>query len=441
MRIAHARFLLHVLGDTPLTCLPEMAANATFDNEYDFVKKPSADYFCPVTLELLTDPHQTNSCCGKHLSRVVAEQLEAEGKPCPLCKKAPLKTTADLFFKRKVMELKVRCSNKSAGCEWKGEVGTLDNHLQIGAVEGNCAFVDVQCPLECGKRIQRRELHDHKTNECVKRPFTCKYCYYKATYQRVVDDHWPICQCYPEVCPSKCSNEAIERRFLKSHLEEKCSLQKIKCKFSHAGCKGEMVRQKMQDHLEEEKDKHLALVSAKCETLEDKLIALEYAFTQIAPKPVFIPPPEIIMNNFDKLKTGDQIWYTAPFYTHVGGYKMCLRIDANGQGSGKGTNISVFVFMMKGEFDSHLQWPFKGEVTVQLVNQREGGENYEMKHYQHEKYDEAFKRVTEGDKATKGLGYPKFISHDVLYNPEDGKEYLKNDTLKFKIVEIVVNSV
>ena len=42
-------------------------------------------YFCPVTFELLIDPVQTNFCCGNHLSRAVAEQLQAEGKPCPLC--------------------------------------------------------------------------------------------------------------------------------------------------------------------------------------------------------------------------------------------------------------------------------------------------------------------------------------------------------------------
>ena len=68
--------------------------------EYDFVDPPSEEYFCPVTFELLKDPRQTNSCCGHHLSRAAAEQLEAEGKPCPLCKKWPLKTTEDLFFKR-----------------------------------------------------------------------------------------------------------------------------------------------------------------------------------------------------------------------------------------------------------------------------------------------------------------------------------------------------
>ena len=44
---------------------------------------------------------------------------------------------------------------------------------------------------------------------------------------------------------------------------------------------------------------------------------------------------------------------------------MCLSIDANGWGNGKDTHVGVVVCMMKGEFDSHLQWPFKGEITVE----------------------------------------------------------------------------
>ena len=99
------------------------------------------------------DPVQTNLCCGNHLSRAVAEQLQAEGKPCPLCKKTPLKTGEDLFFKRKVRQLKVRCHNKSAGCRWVGELGELDSHLNLGSLEGQCDFVKVECPLKCGKIV------------------------------------------------------------------------------------------------------------------------------------------------------------------------------------------------------------------------------------------------------------------------------------------------
>ena len=144
------------------------------------------DYFCPVTFELLMDPRQTNFCCGNHLSRATAERLE--GKPCPFCKKKTLKTTEDLFFKRKVMELKVRCNNKAIGCKWVEELGNLNDHLKLGSVDGLCDFVVVDCPLKCGERIQRRNLAQHKSNECSKRPFTCKYCDYSCRFNCLHDE-------------------------------------------------------------------------------------------------------------------------------------------------------------------------------------------------------------------------------------------------------------
>ena len=132
-----------------------MASNADTNSfEYDFVERPSEEFFCPVTFQLLLDPVQTNSCCSNHLSRAAAQKLEAEGKPCPICKAAPLKTTDDRFFRKKVRQLKVQCSNKSGGCEWVGELGELDNHLKQGSVEGQCDFVDVECLLECGERYK-----------------------------------------------------------------------------------------------------------------------------------------------------------------------------------------------------------------------------------------------------------------------------------------------
>ena len=119
---------------------------------------------------------------------------------------------------------------------------------------------------------------------------------------------------------------------------------------------------------------------------------------------------------------------------------MCLGIDANGWGTGKGTHVSVTVYMMKGEFDSHLKWPFKGEITVELVNQKEGGKNYERKPVEHTDSDERdkdFQRVTEGERAETGWCNPKFISHADLYS----KEYLLNDTLIFRVTKVEATSV
>ena len=45
-----------------------------------------------------------------------------------------------------------------------------------------------------------------------------------------------------------------------------------------------------------------------------------------------------------------------------------MEVYANGCGSGKGTHLSVFVCLMQGEFDDKLKWPFRGSITVKLVN-------------------------------------------------------------------------
>ena len=421
-----------------------MASNEDLGSEFDFIEKPSEEYLCPVTLELLLDPVQTNFCCGNHFSRAAAEKLQAEGKPCPICKETPLRTTDDLFFKRKVRQLKVRCSNKSAGCEWVGELGELDNHLKPGSVEGPCHFVDVECPLQCGQCVTRRNLNHHKSKQCAKRLFFCKYCGYKSTHEKVVNDHWPKCQHYPRVCPNKCSGIKIEHRFIQRHLRERCPLEKIPCEFSFAGCKAVVKRESVKQHLDVKKDEHLRLTASECKNLKIQQTNLMLAFTKIYSKTIFIPPPDIVMTDFESKKCHEDWWYSPAFYTHIGGYKMCLKITVNGWGDAKGTHVSVSVFMMKGEFDSHLKWPFKGEITVELVNQKEGGEKCERKPVQHTDPDECnkiFQRVTEGERAKTGWGVPQFIPHSDLYKPEEDKEYLVNDTLIFRVTNVKVTSV
>ena len=72
----------------------------------------------------------------------------------------------------------------------------------------------------------------------------------------------------------------------------------------------------------------------------------------------------------DNARTGK---YTSilsrPFYSSRYGYKMCLRLYILGDGIGKGTHMSLFFVVMKGEFDNILHWPFTHKVTFKLINQ------------------------------------------------------------------------
>lgn len=41
---------------------------------------------------------------------------------------------------------------------------------------------------------------------------------------------------------------------------------------------------------------------------------------------------------------------------------MCLRIYLNGDGTGRGTHLSLFFVVMKGPNDALLRWPFNQKV-------------------------------------------------------------------------------
>ena len=158
--------------------------------------------------------------------------------------------------------------------------------------------------------------------------------------------------------------------------------------------------------------------------------------------PYFLPPCTLSMHNFSEHKRVSDAWWSTPFYTGPHGYKLRLRVDANGGGSGKGTHVSVYVRLMKGENDDILTWPFKCDITIRLLNWREDKGHVEKILDFNDSDDIKYrKRVMEGDKATNGLGYRQFISHSNLYyNITNNTEYINNDVLCFVVSKVIVYS-
>ena len=132
-------------------------------SEYDFLEEPPQEFFCPVSFDVLLEPYQTQ-CCGNHFSQDAYRRLQ--GKACPVCKEKNLTAMKDKFHKRKVLSLKVRCPHKAKGCEWEGELGSLERHLNTNSSAGECSFVYVDCPYACGERVQRRNLEEHESLNC-----------------------------------------------------------------------------------------------------------------------------------------------------------------------------------------------------------------------------------------------------------------------------------
>ena len=140
------------------------------------------------------------------------------------------------------------------------------------------------------------------------------------------------------------------------------------------------------------------------------------------------------VKEFNQLKANDQEIHTDPFYTAHGGYKMIMRIYPNGDGSFRGTHLSVFIRLMKGENDHILSFPINGIFKIQLLNWRQNSGHVEKIMQFDESAPESCRlQVTTGEKAAEGYGLAGYLSHDELKNSSSYKEYIHNNTLCFKI--------
>ena len=102
--------------------------------------------------------------------------------------------------------------------------------------------------------------------------------------------------------------------------------------------------------------------------------------------------------------------FSLPFYTGRYGYKMCLRLYIMGDGIGKGTHLSLFFVVMRGEFDNILQWPFTHKVTFKLINQSGGRDIVDT--FQPDPMSSSFRKPKSDMNIASGC--PRFVSHTEL---------------------------
>ena len=149
------------------------------------------------------------------------------------------------------------------------------------------------------------------------------------------------------------------------------------------------------------------------------------------------PPCDIVMPYFSQKRRENYQWYSRPFYSAPGGYKLRLSVFANGYGNGKGTHVSLGIFLMKGENDDHLEWPFKHDVMYRILNWKRDEKHVVSKI--------AFKNAVRGENArvttaittANGGGQPKVLSHALLYDSKDEHvQYLNEDCLCVEVLAV-----
>ena len=361
-----------------------------------------------------------------------------------------------------------------------------------------CQLAKIMCAF-CSNDIERKDLKEHEEEICTKRPYNCEYCEdYKSIFEDVTTNHWPECRSRPVPCPNECG-ASPKLELLDDHVE-KCPLQVIDCPFEYAGCKESLLRKDMPDHITQSLALHMSLqatnhqrelkkltsriseleATLKLRELEVKNLLQGVVNQQCKPqvgeeikqaqqqelinhptgmeirenrsdteKEILkhlksivhnflaeLVPFSFSMPDFEQKKSTDSSWYSTSFYTHPRGYKMCLRVEANGWKDGKNSHVSVYLYMMRGEYDESLKWPFRGDITLQLLNQLAGGVHHTRVIDVTDKSDDDFcKRVVLGERSSGGWGFHEFISHSCLV-----PRYLKDDCLKFCIKEVKLNN-
>ena len=541
--------------------------------ECEFVEPPPKQFQseCPICLLILREPRLID-CCGHNYCEACIERVGKDGKPCPLCNEPGFTTMANKGLKRTLHEFRVYCPHRLRGCEWEGELGKLDEHLNSDPLPERqlkgCPFAAIEC-LHCKEGIRRDKIAGHQLERCPQRPYTCEYCAeYKSTFEDVAHSHWPECKFFLLPCPNECtpSGSGLQRQDLDLHVKEECPLTVVQCELHHAGCNVTLPRKDMAEHMKKDSIAHISLLAAENHRLSKRLFEKEeqiclltqqnselegkktkqsqdlrekvtsqsqeltrtkqelmqtkYELMQISTSQSLeltrtkqeltrtkqdltqelaqkvatqsqeltrvkqeltqkatsqdqelkaqlkkaqrqtidrlqtqqqrdlrelrtevemqhIVPVTIKMAAFDELKKTATRWQSRPFYTGMGGYKMYLNVVANGYGTGQGTHVSVFTCLMRGEFDSHLKWPFRGTVTIQLVNQLEDKE--------HHKDSNTYKDATPGTaqvdgEQSHGWGNSEFLPHSELgLSVANNRQYLKDDCLIFRIVSITLN--
>ena len=386
--------------------------------ECDFVEKPPTTFpqsECPICLLVLKEPYQA-TCCGKSFCKRCIHRIKAANQACPTCNEKNFDLFPNKGLKQSLYDFQVYCTHKSKGCEWIGELRELDNHLNSDppadkSLQG-CPYTLVNCPLSCagcGNGVYRKDAKSYADDKLL------GHVMIQSAQIKDVIAKLARLEAACEQGMTKL-NTTFEQRMTNLEAAFEQRMTKLEVAFQQGMTK-----------------------------LENKISELDGMMVASKPQPVGQPQQsdgrvtgickpvvaEFTMTNFEEHKRDGDIWYSPHFYTHPNGYKMCLRIDANGTGSGRGTHLSVFVCLMRGEFDDRLKWPFRGNISIKLANQEEDKDHI-VKTVRFTVTVQPFycQRVMK-DKPSLGYGCGQFLPFTKLQ-----PKYLRNDCIKLCIKEV-----
>ena len=406
----------NIITSKPKSFAPEQAgqnhppsSNATassrdlepaFDCQWVFLDTVHEFMKCRICSGVFESP-QLLSCCGMNIcKKCMAHYLQrletlADQQPsCPFCRSTDYKLIYNAALEMSINQLRVKCCYQHKGCGWVGNLGRGKLHLK------ECDFVPIDCPNGCGcEQFERRRISDHV--------LICPCTHISCSFESIgCDTKVSLVRQAMQKHASDCLSEHLlliaqkNAKLLKDFQKFHTSLQSESCG-DETKVHGELVKSQkevlvstqqtiksLKERLLETQQKTASLKAEldKCDTClaelkssvsqtknTEAMCKESCAQIQTLPVPQAIGmsciPFTFTVDNFLKkmAQNGKRLILSPPFYTHIGGYKMCLSVHS----VRKRGPISVSLHFLVGEFDEHLRWPFPGAIfTITAINQR-----------------------------------------------------------------------
>ena len=364
--------------------------------------------------------------------------MQQEGKSCPTCQDPTIDIFPNKGLQQSLNQLHVRCTHQQSGCDWVGELGEYDRHLNSYPTPGElltgCEYNEIECEFSyvgCTTPIPRKDMATHIAEAqphhigLLTQQLNVKVKELKQTKELNTK-----------------LQERIEEVMQKSQSLENQLNELTKMKETEI----EELRQALQD-----KEKEVEVLSVQLQHKDlDSTVIKSNASEPAANSSYHLPPQPLQVNhhftleNFEAKRTSNTVWYSEPFYTHPQGYKIRAQVYPNGTDEGKGTHVTVSMCFMRGKYDDHLPWPFRGAIAIELLNQKRDRDHHKKVIGYDESVPKGYADKIHSDSlsdSNEGFGYDRFISHlDLIPQDDPSVQYLKEDCLKFRVPKVRISS-
>ncbi|XP_040830971.1 TNF receptor-associated factor 3 isoform X3 [Ochotona curzoniae] len=434
-----------------------------------FVKPVEDKYKCEKCRQVLCNPKQTE-CGHRFCESCMANVLSSPSPKCTACQEsiAKDKVFKDNCCKREILALQICCRNESRGCAEQLTLGHLLVHLK-----NVCQFEELPCVRpDCKEKVLRKDLRDHVEKTCKYREATCGHCKSQVPMVTLqvsllqnesVEKNKSIQSLHNQICSFEIEIERQKemlrnneskilhlQRVIDSQAEKlkeldkeirpfrqnweeadsmKSSVESLQNRVSELEsvdkCAGQAARNT--GLLESQLSRHDQMLSVHDIRLADMDLRFQVLETASYNGVLIWKIRDYKRRKQEAVMGKTLSLYSQPFYTGYFGYKMCARVYLNGDGMGKGTHLSLFFVIMRGEYDALLPWPFKQKVTLMLMDQgssrRHLGDAFKP-----DPNSSSFKKPT--GEMNIASGCPVFVAQTVLENGT----YIKDDTIFIKVI-------